>query len=468
MHYARNLCSAAAVAALGSVLIAPVAPAAPTPAAAAPEVSLAATESLGGGTAFIIGGSGLATPGPSYVDAVLKLYLEPLGFTGTTQVVTTPEQLYPFLGPFGGTLDESVVQGQQNLYEAIMAAYDNGDVTAENPAVVFGWSQGAIIETMLQFQLADEGIPSDLVHFVMVGDVNAPNGGMLERFLLPDISNPTLPSLGLTFSGAGASDLYPTAVYTHEYDGFADFPQYPINFLAVLNAILGIAFQHTTYLGLTEDQIADAILLPTADPDGLTDYYMIPAAGLPLLYPLLFFGNGGQALYDLLEPVTRILVNLGYGNLEHGWSQGPADVPTPLGFLPDSDTLDELLKELPQALSNAAQQGISNFFDTIFDPDDTPPAFLAQMEGFIDAISDSGLAEFLSTFPTMDDLFNTFPPHTGIPFVDVGTALLFNLPQINYEIFAGQLADGNLLDAIGLPLALDVGILPLALLGAII
>lgn len=143
-------------------------------------------------------------------------------------------------------------------------------------------------------------------------------------------------------------------------------------------------------------------------------------------------------------------------------------MPTPLGFLPDSDTLDELLKELPQALSNAAQQGISNFFDTIFDPDDTPPAFLAQMEGFIDAISDSGLAEFLSTFPTMDDLFNTFPPHTGIPFVDVGTALLFNLPQINYEIFAGQLADGNLLDAIGLPLALDVGILPLALLGAII
>lgn len=461
----RSACSTIGAVMVGLIGVAPVA----QPDASAGAVSRAFTtaSSLGGGTAFIIGGSSLATPGPSYVEAVKDLYLAPHGFTGTTQAVTTPEQLYPFLGPFGGKLDDSLAQGRQNLFDAIMAPYHNGELSAENPAVVFGWSQGAIVETLLQYQLADAGVPSDNVHFVMVGDVSAPNGGMLERFNLPDDSQPTLPSLGITFSGAGASDLYPAEIYTREYDGFADFPQYPLNFLSVLNAIMGIAFQHTTYLGLTSEQIADAVLLPTAG-DSLTDYYMIPAGGLPLLYPLLFFGNGGQALYDLLEPVTRILVNLGYGNIEHGWSQGPADVATPLGFMPDSATMTALLQQLPGALNNGVQQGITAFVNDIFHPSDTPPAFLTELESSINAISDTQLAQFFSYFPTEQDLFGTFPPHTGIPFLDVGTALLFNLPQVNYDIFSSELAGGNIFDAIGTMLAFDAGILPLALLGAVI
>ncbi|WP_131813097.1 PE-PPE domain-containing protein [Mycolicibacter heraklionensis] len=472
MSHVRGPLCAVATAVVGAGLIAPTAAAAPSAALQIPGLRLSAneiaTQPLGGGTAFIIGGSGLATPGPSYVAAATSMYLEPLGFTGTTQVLTMPQQLYPFLGPFGGTLDESVAQGQQILFEAIMAQYQNGDLSAENPAVVFGWSQGAIIESMAQYQLADAGVPSDYVRFVMIGDVSAPNGGMLSRFNLPELGPVTLPSLGLTFSGAGPSDLYPTEVYNREYDGFADFPQYPLNFLSVLNAIFGIAFQHTTYLGLTEDQIANAILLPNASADSLTNYYMIPTEGLPLLYPLLFFGSGGQAVYDLIEPVMRILVNLGYGNIDHGWSQGPADVATPLGFLPDPATLSALMQDLPQALSNAWQQGVSDFFDEIVNPTTAPPAFMAEMEGFINAISDTQTADFFSYFPTLDDIFGTFPPHTGIPLLDVGTALLFNLPQVSFDIFATELADGDLLDAIGLPLAVGMGILPLALLGALI
>ncbi|MGV0749590.1 hypothetical protein [Mycolicibacter minnesotensis] len=41
------------------------------------------------------------------------------------------------------------------------------------------------------------------------------------------------------------------------------------------------------------------------------------------------------------------------------------------------------------------------------------------------------------------------------------------MPQVNYDIFASKLADGEPLNAIGLPLAVDLGMLPLALLGAI-
>lgn len=434
------------------------------------DVVATAGSSLGDGTALIVGPSVLSTPGPAYQARYAELFLAPHGFTGTTQAVTTPEQLYPFTGPFGGKLDDSLAQGQQDLYAAVMQLLAAGDVDAAHPIVIGGWSQSTVIESMLQHQLAAEGVPSDYVHFVMIGDVSTPNGGLLERFNLPDDAQPTLPSLGITFSGAGPSDLYPTEVYNHEYDGFADFPQYPINFLSVLNAILGIVFEHTTYLGLTADQISDAVLLPNASPDSLTNYYMIPAGGLPLLDPLLFFGNGGKALYDLLEPVMTILVNLGYGNLQHGWSDGPADVATPLGFLPDSATLAALMQELPQALSDGWQQGVSAFVDDIVHPTDTTPSFIAEFNNELASGmgAGNGVADFFSNFPTLQDLFGTFPPHTGIPFLDVGTALLVNLPQIDYQIFTSELADGNLLDAIGTTLAYDFGILPLALLGAAI
>ncbi len=76
------------------------------------------------------------------------------------------------------------------------------------------------------------------------------------------------------------------------------------------------------------------------------------------------------------------------------------------------------------------------------------------------------MSAFFSSFPTLHDLFDTFPPHTGSPSLDVATALLFNLPEIDYHVFTSELADGNLLDAIGVPIAADLGILPLAVVGA--
>lgn len=54
---------------------------------------------LGDGTALILGGSGLETPGQDYADVVDTDYLAPRDFSGTTQIVTTPEALYPFWVP---------------------------------------------------------------------------------------------------------------------------------------------------------------------------------------------------------------------------------------------------------------------------------------------------------------------------------------------------------------------------------
>ena len=287
-----------------------------------------------------------------YADVVDTDYLAPRDFSGTTQIVTTPEALYPFLGPFTETFDDSEAQGQQILDTAILNQIAGGNVNAANPVDVFGYSQSSVISSLLMPELASQDVPSDDVHFVLVGDESAPNGGILERFDLPAGTQPTIPSLGLTFSGPEASDLYPTDVYTNEYDGFADFPQYPIDPLSDLNAVLGIAFQHTTYLGLTPEQIQDAIQLPTTAADTLTNYYMIPDSTLPLLDPLQLIPFIGQPLVDLLNPDLSVLVNLGYGDVADnylgGWSQGDADVPTTLGFLPSSSVLEQV----PQALVN--------------------------------------------------------------------------------------------------------------------
>jgi PE-PPE domain-containing protein len=424
---------------------------------------------LGDGTALILGGSGLPTPGQPYADAVVADYLAPRDFTGTTQIVTTPEGLYPFLGPFGETFDASETTGQQNLDKAILDQIAGGHVDAANPVDVFGYSQSSVISSLLMPELASQGVPSDDVHFILVGNENAPNGGILERFDLPAGTQPSIPSLGLTFSGPESSDLFPTDVYTNEYDGFADFPQYPINPLADINALLGIAFEHTTYLGLTAAQIQDAIQLPTTAADVLTNYYEIPETTLPLLDPLQLIPFIGNPLADLLNPDLSVLVNLGYGdvadNFTGGWSQGDADVPTTLGFLPSMSVLEQV----PQALVNGLEQGLSAAYNDLLEPSNyvyTLPSWATELVNFAEALPGTEFSVLSPVPTTLQDLFGTFPPHTGIPLLDVATALFVTLPEIDYNVFTSEIADNNLVDAIGIPIAADIGILPLALLGA--
>lgn len=473
MHTSLRLNVSAGVALLGAGLIAvtPLLP--PKPDAQVRAVRLTSGDTadspLGDGTALILGGSGLPTPGQPYADVVDTDYLAPRDFTGTTQIVTTPEGLYPFLGPFGETFDASEAQGQQDLDTAVLNQIAGGQVDAANPVDVFGYSQSSVISALLMPELASQGVPSDDVHFILVGDESAPNGGILERFDLPGGTQPSIPSLGLTFSGPESSDLFPTDVYTNEYDGFADFPQYPVDPLSDINALLGIAFEHTTYLGLTPEQIQDAIALPTTAADTLTNYYEIPETTLPLLDPLQLIPFIGNPLADLLNPDLSVLVNLGYGdaadNYLGGFSQGDADVPTALGFLPSMSVLEQV----PQALVNGFEQGVSAAFNDLIDPNNyvyTLPSWAQELVTFAEALPGTEFSVLSPVPTTLADLFDTFPPHTGVPVLDVATALFVTLPEIDYNVFTSEIADNNLVDAIGIPIAADIGILPLALLGA--
>lgn len=327
-----------------------------------------------------MGGSGVPTPTQQYADTVANLYLQPNGFGGTHEFSTV--EPFPHghelagaaaaldhLQPNGfGSIAEvlttpelfvnrlwSETQGAANLLQAIQQAIADGKVSAENPLYAFGYSQSSALSGLTMQQLASAGVPAQDLHFVLVGDPSIPNGGIYSEFGLTDIA-PGINDLTPT-------NLYPTDVYTLEYDPVADFPQYPANLLSDLNALDGLLFEHLAYLGLTPQQISDAIPLETTG-DSLTSYFMVPSETLPILDPLLMTPIIGQPLYDLLEPDMSILVNLGYGSITDGWNQGPADLVTTVNWgLPDMDW-----NQVFAALDTGAQQGWEAFTADLLNP----------------------------------------------------------------------------------------------------
>lgn len=481
--------AAMAISVAGLITVTPAAP--PSSGAQVHEIRLTSgdSEPLGGGTALVYTGSlGPVIPAPQYVDAVNTLYLEPNGFTGTLQASVLPNQLYPITGVNSLGFGASLNYGQPIMVSDIQDQIAAGGVTPENPLVVFCYSQSTAVASLVMPQLRDAGISSDLVHFVFLGDTNNPNGGLLSTFDFPAGNSLAFAAADFPFSPATPSDLYPTDIYSLEYDASADFPHYPLNLLSVLNALIGNFTQHFIYANLTPEQIDSAILLPGSaalSGEGLTDYYMIPSENLPLLMPLLLLPGIGKPLYDLLEPVTRIMVNLGYGSIDEGWNQGPANVPTTFGLFPDIDQA-----QLSAALSNGWQQGLTDawhaisnpisyeeqvapwlpFADSFYTHGFAPenPTFDDVMEGMLTVagfpVSDVTLSSPLADIINMISSTLAYDYSALLPAADAVNALFTSLPAYAANIFADQLQAGDLLDAVGLPLAAFAGLVPFDLL----
>lgn len=379
MHAQLCLPLVASVAAAGLVAGAPVAPSA-VPAHTSAFTLTGNGTSLGDGIAYIMGGTGMPQPSDRYLDAVDALYLQPHGFTGELFSLWTPENVSSTSQAVGG----------QILYNAVMDQINGGDVDADSPVVVFGYSQSASISVRLMERLADEGVSDDLVRFVLIGSPGT--------------------------SGV-PTDLYHTDVYNYEYDPVAFQPTY-FNPLAYLNAALGFLYGHSVLLSATPEQVASAIELPTSDPDSMASFYMIPSELLPILAPLQLIPILGQPLYELLEPVTRILVNLGYGNIENGWPPGDVDAPGGSALFPNVD-----LGELISALGNAVQSGITNAIDTLLDPDnyqiipliEHPSLAAIIQEGYIVGAIDSPNPTFSEALTGLVEFFQGFTDTTEYP-----------------------------------------------------
>jgi hypothetical protein len=277
--------------------------------------------------ALIMGGTNNPDPDPIYLNRVFNAYIKPLypSVSSPPLPVFTPEQFWPVTPNLGSmTFGQSVAKGVTLLNNAINSTLSNPN----NSAVVFGYSQSATIATNEIRNLMAAGSPyQGHLNFVLIGDPNNPVGGILERF--PGFY---IPLLDVAFNGATPPNSpYPTSIYTYQYDGIADAPQYPLNLVSDLNAFMGYFFVHGQYPLLTATQVGTAVQLPTSpDYTGSTNYYMFMTQNLPLLEPIRAIPYAGPPIADIFQPDLRVLVDLGYG--DYGPGANYANVPTPAGL----------------------------------------------------------------------------------------------------------------------------------------
>ena len=365
---------------------------------------------------------------------------------------------------------------------------------------MLGYSQSADISSLEMLNLANPLLnpnpPSaNQLGFTLLGDQMNPNGGFFARFPGFPAGQPLqLPALGLTLYGATPSNtIYPTNIYTLEYDGWADFPQYPINVVSDLNAFLGIAFVHGTYPSLNPSALPPGYTLETLPTSpgytGVTNYYMITTPnGLPLLEPLRLIPGIGNPLADLLQPDLTTIVNLGYGNPNFGYSTGPADVHTYFGLFPHySQAL------IAQDLIHGAQQGSVAFTSDIHAETATSVANVSHSLASLATTGTGGggvslpaltsaLAASLSPDSIIGDIQGAVTNAANgisttaanlygalLPTADIVNTLVTVLPAYDVNLFLSgiqQAIDGNVLGglqyALVAPIAADTGLLTLA------
>jgi hypothetical protein len=314
---------AASTAAVAAALV-------PTPPELAGEIELLSTAN-----ALIMAGTDMHVVDQLWVDMAIDNYIRPtLGGDFTGIPVETPAQFWPFGGLNDMLFDLSVANGTDLMTAAIGAAQD--------APVVFGYSQSAVIATAAKRRLAEHAAAGDTVapvSFVMLANLNRPNGGLNARF-----PGAFIKELGWTFSSAAPTDTGLTTIdVARQYDLFADFPRYPLNLIADANALVALFYGAHVYSDVTLNP-AD----PRYDPNtvveqfGDTTYYFIPTPTLPLLRPLRDLG-GDPLLLDAVEPAMRVLVEFGYDR------STPFGQPTGAQLVP-RENFDQLGRDLAGAI----------------------------------------------------------------------------------------------------------------------
>src|ERR1700730_7994313 len=119
---------------------------------------------------------------PAFADAAANLYLQAAGFDigpaySNVSTLDMPE------GVSGGTWNDAVNQGVNELVSKIDTDYLAGGISSTDPLYVFGYSQSSVVMGMAEQQLAADGVPSQDLNFVMVGDSASAEGGFLNAFI---------------------------------------------------------------------------------------------------------------------------------------------------------------------------------------------------------------------------------------------------------------------------------------------
>ena len=218
--------------------------------------------------ALMVGPTGIDYPNATYIADAENLYLEPNGFSPNGIAVDLP--FYPASDNFG----LSVAVGENDLTTIAVADYYLGVFDAAHPLTLFCYSQGAVICNNDEPTLIKDGIPSDAIKIVEIGDTSSSQTGWdgapgpIDGFLDNTAAPGSLTAFVLDALGWGnlvgdstPNNDYETLVYTIYGDMWADVTA-PLCLLC-----------HDAYLGLTPAEISSAV--PVID--GLTTYFDIPA-----------------------------------------------------------------------------------------------------------------------------------------------------------------------------------------------
>ncbi|MCV7018077.1 PE-PPE domain-containing protein [Mycolicibacterium aichiense] len=333
--------------------------------------TLTVTVQLAATTALIMGGTGHPLVGESpgfaeqYTQGALDLFIAPTGAVRADSsdpatyhrvAVGTPEQFWPVVG--ADHFDASVAAGADNLVNCLHGrnSCKATHLGADGPAsdyVIFGYSQSARIASIVkrdliaQYRTSIGATPA--VSFVVVSNPNRPNGGFLERF-----AGLHIPVLGVTFDGAtpvdscaadGTNCRFLTADIAQQYDGWADFPRRPLNLLADLNALAGIAYLHEHYTVSAAGAIDQGTV-------GDTTYYLLPTRRLPLLMPLAQLGVPGPIL-DVLDAPLRVIVEWAYDRAISPGEPTPATLRNPNN---PATMVRDLLAAIPVGLDDGLHE----------------------------------------------------------------------------------------------------------------
>ena len=222
--------------------------------------------------------------------------------------------------------------------------------TGNDHLVIYGLSQGATSRTQ-----RSKGSPSSTrtgttapdIDFVLGGDPNLPNGGLVARF--PGLY---IPILDLSFNGPEPTDTpFDTVVITRQYDAFADFPLYPLNLVADSERGSGLYLRahvrRSTSACLPDPTTSPAYHSKTGD----TNYYFFETQDLPLFGPLRALGVP-EPLIDVVEPFFRVIVELGYDRSIPPWEPTPARLIPPLNPV---TVATDLVDAIGEGINNAAR-----------------------------------------------------------------------------------------------------------------
>jgi hypothetical protein len=255
--------------------------------------AVSATQSAVAATALFVGG----VAEPMLFEPMMSQALGGM-FNGTDPTsdtpwvrksVSWPAQTAPFFG--FTSLGDSVSQGTSNLIADIAAARSSGN----GPVTVVGASAGSLVldETLRYYQEHPDQAPDPKdVNFIVIAD------GSRQDAFRPDQLLDTLS--GYTYQSPPQTP-YHVSVVTYEYDGFADFPDRPLNLLADLNALAGMLLLHNaTYFADISNMTPTSVV---TDPvtNGTTTRYLIAPGQLPLVSLLPFLAPMQDQLKQMID-----------------------------------------------------------------------------------------------------------------------------------------------------------------------